>query len=306
MARARVGGARSKVKGAVGDVVYQITKDGDGDYQQTVYRRNRERVNNNTRPQAIARMIMGQIERMFHVLPDIIRDAYYQIDPGTMAFQHFAKINYPLLKADFVEHYTEGQVFDWQSKRQVYAPAGEWLLCDGTLPAFAFDSGHFTQGLNNAFDLTWQFDNDRATFADLLAKMHVMIGDTLILFVYKKRESTGKPEILRFTTTPNASIPLDTLLNDTYENDLFQFDTQWGWENGWLMGYNQFSMGFNGENIGYDYRMACAAFLIVRPNEHGTLFSSSRFFWLQPYLQGVNYYRQSPNNALIAGGWLNP
>lgn len=87
-----------------------------------VYQAPESREYTNTEPQAKARMIMGQIERMFHILPDVIKYAFATIPNGSLSFQHFSKLNYDLLKQDQNDNWQYWSQFDWRAKRDMTAP----------------------------------------------------------------------------------------------------------------------------------------------------------------------------------------
>ena len=116
MARSRLGGSRSKLRGACGSVIYQMRKGADGKTEQIVQARPEEREYSNTEAQIKARMIMGQIQRMFHILPRLIQTAFATIPMGALSLQHFSKLNRPLLVVDYETNFNVYGDFDWREK----------------------------------------------------------------------------------------------------------------------------------------------------------------------------------------------
>ena len=88
MARGRLGGTKSKIRGKVGSEVYQLKRDPNGTLLQSVYAMPESPTYSNSERQAKNRCIMGQIERMWHLLPDIIRQCYADVAAG--AFFRFS------------------------------------------------------------------------------------------------------------------------------------------------------------------------------------------------------------------------
>ena len=132
MARGRLGGTKAKIRGKVGSEIYQLKRDPNGALIQSVYGQNPNPTYTNTKAQAKNRCIMGQVERMWHWLPQIIKDSFASVPRGALSFQRFSKLNYPLLREDFDTHFSENNVYSWVPKREMQAPAGTWLLTDGT------------------------------------------------------------------------------------------------------------------------------------------------------------------------------
>lgn len=299
MGRQKFGGCRSKVRGKVGSTIYQVKKDGIG-FSQYAYKAAETRENPNTEAQARARMIMGHVQRMFHALPDIIKDAFADVDRGTLSFQLFSKLNYPLLKDDVDNHWDDGGDFDWQFKYKVVPPAGTWILSRGTLPAVTWDDYRCTVGYNNEFEWTWNFPGERLTLGMWLARLGMDIEDKLYVMFYRKERDIETPyiQVLRLSVNPqyNDSTPFAYM----GDNDVLLGGEDWqvivlsGWQNDWV------SLEIYHQETQEEYYVACAAMMIVHPTDRGTLFSSARFQWAT---KNSLYYRGRRTPAEVFTSW---
>lgn len=287
MGRCRVAGARSMVRGAVGDVVYQVSKDSAGDLQQRVYARQRERVNNNTPAQAKARMIMGQVQRMFHILPEVITGAFATIPKGAQSFWHFAKMNHELLTNDFDSNYNTYGQFDWRPKYDMSAPAGIWKLTDGLLPELEPDAISVSPAASYELDFSFRMTNQNATVGELLQRLGMQLGDTLYVLIYRKDKPQYVPsiEVCRFYVP--RTLDLNTPLNEWGDDESpFEFRaTELEGRTVFDMN-NDFTFLIGDWAIDSQLVIACVAFIVYRPTDSFPLFSSSSFRW---YLN--NYWR---------------
>lgn len=84
MARGKLGGTKAKIRGKVGKDIYQVKRGEDGSLVQEVYPQNLTPKYTNTYKQAVNRCCMGQVERMWHLLPQIIKDSFALVPMGTL------------------------------------------------------------------------------------------------------------------------------------------------------------------------------------------------------------------------------
>lgn len=299
MGRGKLGGTKAKIRGLVGSEIYQTKRDDNGKLVQHVYKAPESRQYTNTDAQAKARMIMGQIERMFHLLPDIIKYGFDSIPSGTLSFQHFSKMNYPLLKADMTDNWSYNPNFDWRPKYQLTAPAGIWQLTDGVLPAFHYDRGYFSQGENNGLELNWFTDVPNPTIRTLFEACGMQEGDTLVMIFYVKPVDSDEPYIEQINCRLNPKYTLDTELEDLDEDDIFLHNSKWTVNAFYSYYFREMSLDVEWYEPDFDYQAACVAYIIVRPSDSGTKFSSSNFEWLQRDIE-YGYRRTTPAVAFYS------
>ena len=297
MGRSRVGGTLAKIRGAVGSTVYQISKDPQGKYYQKSYVRQYTRLNNNTNAQAMSRMIMGQIQRMFHFLPQVITGAFATIPRGIQSFSHFAKINYPLLKQDIEEHPIYWGRFAWRFKYEMDAPIGPWKLTEGVLPDLKPYFSEIRYTTLNYLHFGWIFDKFEVTYRDLLEAIGAKVGDSIYIPIFWAQGYEFKPQCtvsrFRFMNT----VPLDSLLTEV---DLSQVISYTGDFHGYVQfPYNGYQVGFIIDADGSEppYVLASFALIHYRPTDGFPLFSSSTFSEIVPEFSNV--YLRHKNEEVI-------
>lgn len=297
MARAKLGGCKTHLKGKLGDTIHRVVRSKTGKLISTSYAVPAARIDNNTDAQVKARMIMGQIERMFHVLPDIIKNAFINIDAGTLSFQHFARLNYPLLVTDYENHYDLNPNFDWRAKYDVTAPAGEWILSDGNLPSLNYDQLLFYQTTNNGVEVNVNNAGRCLTIGQLLDYMNLQEGDTLVFFLFRKEVTFEQPHIFQVVYHVATSLDRECLIDDTLENDIIipEDDTNSG-----SIVYNEdghFSIWWEDTWATTPYMCSCFAPLIIRQVKEKQLFSSATFSW-GTEITALQYTRNAPNDVV--------
>ena len=296
MGRGKLGGTKAKIRGKVGSEIYQLKRSADGALEQSVYKCPEQREYTNTEAQAKARMIMGQIERMFHILPEIITSAFYSINAGTLCFQHFAKLNYNNLKIDLITNWDGQPSFDWQPKYVLSAPAGEWILTDGLLPSFKWGQALFSLGVNNGLYMSWQSPSGSPVIADFLSACNMMEHDRLIVLFYIKPADGGEPYIEKIELKLNPAYNSRTKIEDTSTDDVFLHDTEWDILLQYAVSTDTIDLEISGGNLGFDYYAACVSFIIVREENDRVFFSSSSFRWLLDTSE-YGYPRTNPATA---------
>ena len=302
MARGRLGGTKSKIRGKVGTDIYQLKRDPIGTLVQSVYGQNPNPTYTNTETQAKNRCIMGQIERMWHWLPQIIKDSFATVPRGALSFQRFSKLNYPLLREDFETHFKENNVYSWVPKREMQAPAGTWLLTDGTLPEVTWDDAVFSLGWNNGLEISWNKSYPNASYGDFLSNFGVKMGDRLILAIYRRDYPSLNQYVETWTFRPREDYSIDTPWLDVEDKKPFETNCPYTQVSGQLYEPKTFFWGIDTQDYPRVMKIACMALFIARDTDKGTLFSSSRFVWAQhPGSDG--YQRVTPQ--AVFPSWLN-
>lgn len=301
MARGRLGGTKSKIRGKVGTEIYQLKRDPNGTLIQSVYGQNLNPTYSNTEAQAKNRCIMGQIDRMWHALPQIIKDSYANVPQGTLSFQRFAKLNYPQLKEDFETHFEKDNEFSWVRKRWMDTPAGPWILTDGTLPQVTWDYAGFTLDWNNSIYISWHKTFPNATYGDFLSNFGVQMGDRLILAFYRVDSPSYEQRVETFTFRPRQDYSIDTPWVDVDDDNPFDTDCPYRQVSGYSSEDSEFFWDIDTQDYPQKIKIACFALFIARDTDKGTLFSSSRFAWAQRPVE-LGYLRETPQT--IFNTWL--
>ena len=297
MGRGKLGGTKAKIRGQVGSNIYQVKRGSDGQLVQSVYQKPENIQYSNSDAQAKARMVMGQIDRMFHALPSIINDAYKDTPRGALSFQHFAKINYEQLKIERDEHWNEIGDFDWRNKRDMTPPAGAWFLADGDYHNIQYDSLYVSYTTRNELNIIWRNVEETDTLADLLERMNLDIQDQIWFFYYIKQgpELTPSVEVIKFRFNPDYK--LTDKLGDLDLQELWVPITP-------TVAQYSFALFFNGDldftvwdfYVREEYVIANGCLMIVNYAEDTTRFSTAQFRWLISRAQDI-YPIQSPAQA---------
>lgn len=93
MARAKSGGTTAKLRGVVGDYIYQVIRNPQGESEQKVIAYTKEKLNPNTRYQALARMQIAMFMRCMNLLTPIISDSYQGLRSRVNSCNRFVELN---------------------------------------------------------------------------------------------------------------------------------------------------------------------------------------------------------------------
>lgn len=302
MGKGKLGGTKAKIRGKVGDIIYQTKRDESGKLVQSSYVAPVVVTPSNTEPQAKARAIMGMIERMFHALPQVIKDAFYFIAPGELAFQHFSRINYDYVRSQFSLMPGTISSINWKNKYDLAAPAGAWLLCDGTLPEISFTNTNWWEEFNNW--LRWYYFPKDVGFriSDLYNHMHMQADDIIRFYVFVEYADGMPSKVVYGDFKLIPGISLNSWLPYNYGFDIWQplTDTEWRLQASQVG--SSVSVRLSCPQDDLKRIIACACLQVLRPTERGTLFSSCRFQWFQTYSSTL--YHITPVYE-VWDSWLN-
>lgn len=232
------------IRGAVGEYVYQIRRDGDGGRTQIVLSYNRERKNPNTKYQCLARMQIAMMQRAMTVLLPIIQDSFQGIAAGVTSVNTFVSQNMPLIQDFCKEHWEAGSPYLFPEKGQELNSMGTFLLSAGSyrLPALLsmvklndhyqhvrFDfrvpnNGSRLYDLRKAFSYSF---NDTLNLCFLCDQgLHLAIGLTIVQLAFNR--SFGDYTQI---TSANCSrvFTVRTLYNEWQSNYEPNVELVWSW-----------------------------------------------------------------------------
>lgn len=116
MARAKTGGTSAKLRGVVGDYIYQIVRNPAGYSEQKVITYTREKLNRNTKYQCLARMQIAMFMRSMNLLTPIISDSFEGLRSRVNSCNRFVEINMPLIQDYCVQHWEDSILCRWPDK----------------------------------------------------------------------------------------------------------------------------------------------------------------------------------------------
>lgn len=115
MARSKVGGSSGKLKGQVGDVVYQVKKNSDGTYTQYVYSKG-ERTEETITPTLQAqRMCTAMVQSIMRDLKEVWRLSWQNARTKIASLNEMSSFNLRLVLNDAHMHWYEGNKFIYPS-----------------------------------------------------------------------------------------------------------------------------------------------------------------------------------------------
>lgn len=290
MAKGRVGGAHSKIRGKVGGFIYQIKKDANGQLMQHVYSQSETREYSNTEPQISARMRMGMVHRMYRHLSPLIKESFIGLPKGTLQLQHFTKINYPLLTEDYNLPDNAPRSFDWIAKRNMAAPAGRWIIAQGVLPALSGFRLEYEENFDGMISLVWDDVLPNTTLRQLFTVMNINPGDLIYIFSYAREYYNPDDMDASKLANVNSIIDLikievhgaeylDKQISSINLDDVFKSDDKWYFNASYSRYYRTFDLLAMRPRSTKQYQVACIAPLTVRQSAGTIMWSTAQFQW---------------------------
>lgn len=132
MAKARTGGTSAKLRGVVGDYIYQIVRNPAGYDEQRVITYTREKLNRNTRYQCLARMQITMFMNCMRLLTPIISDSFEGLRSRVNSCNRFVQINMPLIQDYCVNHWFDALACMWPNKGNHNATCFPFWISEGS------------------------------------------------------------------------------------------------------------------------------------------------------------------------------
>lgn len=272
MAVARVGGTKAKIRGQVGDQIFQVKRNSDGTYTQYTYAKGvRTEVTLTPRLQA-QRMCMAIVESMMRDLKPIARISFQSAKTKNASLNSFSSFNTQLVLRDCQEHwYGDNKfLFPYRNRTDVTVKdeGGPFMLSSGTLKENVFD--YFAEDWQTRYQfieispwdqmfygVVFECQIGVDTLNDFRRKHRMTIYDQIGICAYRHwvdfvTDPDDPIEYLRheyIIASFNQSIPGNTLMTEEVIKKLFSFET--GWTAGVFMGRN-----FQGFGIGHAVEMS--------------------------------------------------
>lgn len=215
MARGRVGGSHSKIRGKVGDTVYSIVRNADGSYSQAESALPESKALALTPALAKQRMFMSIVMRHMNLLQVFMAAAFEDVPEGTLSVQEFARANVRWLQ----EHYQEDWPFNYKVWWPVYgtqiALPAPIIISKGTFRETAIYT-HFESMTQNGGVVETSFEDmwPNQTFRQWLQVNRLGLQEYIcdIHFTMGEDGNTPSYEYIRFNV--NRALNLDRLCYD--------------------------------------------------------------------------------------------
>lgn len=143
MASGRVGGTRSKIRGQVGDVVYQVRRNDDGTYTQYSYGKPEDVTATITPRLQAQRMCTSMVEALMRDLKEVGRISMQSAANKSKSLNAFSSFNLQLVAQDCKTNWYRNNKFYYPTTNNIGTPSeqlgGEYLLSSGTWQYNGFD-----------------------------------------------------------------------------------------------------------------------------------------------------------------------
>lgn len=223
MARSKIGGTRGWLRGRVANDLFQVTKDAEGKRIQLVRSVEESRINNNTMPQAMARMQMALCMGSLAQFKEIVDHSFEGIPYGQLSIAHFVHLNIPLIQQDCKNHWSDLFLWSYPEKGVSVPKPGSWVLAEGSLTMPDFITRHCTSvyGYNSGVQLDFNVAN--LTKAMMKEKLGLADNDyiTHLAFAESTIERFNKLVYLRLYLNPNFA-DSTVITTDNYR-DVFTY-----------------------------------------------------------------------------------
>lgn len=143
MATSRIGGTSGKLKGQVGNVIYQVKKNPDGTYTQYVYNKGVRTEETITPKLQAQRMCVAIVESLMADLKPVGRISFQSGQNKTQSLNGFSANNIRLVQRDCKDHWYSGNEFifprRYNSEKDVQDLGGPFIISSGTLSYNTYD-----------------------------------------------------------------------------------------------------------------------------------------------------------------------
>ena len=223
MARSNIGGTRGWLRGRVANDLFQVTRDAQGKRIQLVRSVEESRINNNTMPQAMARMQMALCMGSLAQFKEIVDHSFEGFPYGQLSIAHFVHLNIPQIQQDCKNHWSDLFLWSYPEKGVSVPKPGSWILAEGSLTMPDFITRHCTSvyGYNSGVQLA--FDMANLTKAMMKEKLGLADNDyiTHLAFAESSIERFNKLVYLRLYLNPEFA-DSTVITTDNYR-DVFTY-----------------------------------------------------------------------------------
>lgn len=184
MAIGKLGGTRSKVSGSVGNEIYTIRRNADGDLIQIVSEKPETRTDTLTEAKALQRMRMSVVMSHQPLLHDFMAAAFQDIPEGTLSVQNFVRQNIFLMQAE--GNQGANPYFRWWYR--MYGDSNIYpeplLITDGTWSAPLDSLGYSESGETSAVGISTPQYFKRMTIGEYMDKWNFHKGEYMIYLFF--------------------------------------------------------------------------------------------------------------------------
>lgn len=201
MASGRVGGTKSKIRGQVGNTIFQVRKNEDGTYTQISMAKG-ERTETQTSPRLQAqRMCTAMVESLMRDLKEIGRISMQSAANKSKSLNAFSSYNLQLVARDCKANWYGNQnfVYPQYSKYEPYTQdlGGLYMISSGTLQYNVFDYlydnsfgdrnwDNYNRQLQDLNGVVFQCNLEEDTLEDFLKNHRMTLLDSFVFVAFRQ------------------------------------------------------------------------------------------------------------------------
>lgn len=324
MASGRVGGTRSKIRGQVGNVVYQVKRNDDGTYTQISYGKAEDVTATITPRLQAQRMCTSMVEALMRDLKEVGRISMQSAANKSKSLNAFSSYNLQLVARDCKTFWYGGGKFHYPPTTFIgdnyEALGGAWMLSSGTWQYNGFDELRFTNQPTQLFPyaqyfgcefagLRFHLNSQPETVAEFLKRHYMTVLDTIVFAAFHDwTDDETDPDDPQYMTqhtyikaTINPAIDIQTLVTPELMDGLFVFESNWDVFKRMAQGNRDFYFGLMIDTNHFESRLLSYGAFTISYLEGKKKISSSTLQLVADNWDGY-YYNYTP--ADVFGSWM--
>lgn len=324
MASGRVGGTKSKIRGQVGDIIYQVIKNPDGTYTQVSYGKPEDVTKSITPRLQAQRMCTSMVEALMRDLKEVGKISMQSAANKSKSLNAFSSYNLRLVAQDCKSHWYDGGKFHYPPTSFIggkyEALGGAWMLSSGTWQYNGFDELIYTNMPVDLFPyaqyfgcefagLRFRLSSQPETVANFLKRHFMTVLDKIVFAAFHDwTDDETDPEDPKYMThhsyimaTVNPEIDVNAWVTPELMERLFVFESNWDVFKRMAEGDRDFYFGLMINANHFESRLLTYGGFTISYLEGKKKISSSTMQLVADNWQGF-YFGYAP--ADVFGSWM--
>lgn len=229
MARSNTGGTRGFLRGRVANDLYQVGHRADGTKVQLVRSVEESRINNNTMPQAMARMQMALCMGSLAQYKEIVDHSFEGIPYGQLSIAHFVHLNIPAIQDDCIENWSSYFLWDYPVKGTPEPKAGSWIMSQGSLTIPNFITRHSTSYYGKNSGILLNFGQANLTKGRMKEILSLADKDYMTHLAFAEGSVSRYSRLVYFRLYLNPDFPDNEIITPQNYTQVFTYDGNCKW-----------------------------------------------------------------------------
>ena len=229
MARSNTGGTRGFLRGKVANDLYQVGHRADGTKVQLVRSVEESRINNNTMPQAMARMQMALCRGSLAQYKEIVDHSFEGVPYGQLSIAHFVHLNIPAIQDDCKNHWSDYFLWDYPVKGTPEPKAGSWIMSQGSLTIPDFITRHSTSYYGKNSGILLNFGQANLTKGRMKEILSLADKDYMTHLAFAEGSFPRYSRLVYFRLYLNPDFPDSEVITPQNYTQVFTYDGNCEW-----------------------------------------------------------------------------